>query len=419
MKDSLSRLFNALKKYSFVELARKIRLFIHANVFDRLNVFSYFHLRSIRSEVSRALCEEHDRIIIRASSFGYDVPLFQRPQQLAKAMTKKGCLIFYEVTSMSDKVRYISRISERLYLVNLNVPAVYRTVFREVLKSDRPKYIEVYSTDRRLSEKELCYYKALGFGIIYQYVDHISPEIFGTATVSESIMEKYRYAMRYPEVFIIATAERLFRDVTRHRGPRRVILSTNGVDAEHFSTFDGFDFEDRFKSILATKKPLVCYYGALASWIDYELLQSIADDGRFSLVLIGIKYDDSFDRFKGKKNIHFLGHREYSVLKYYARACDVLIIPFKVNNITRATSPIKVFEYMAIGRPIVSTDINECRKYKSVLTAKSHGEFIGLLENALILKNDDRYKALLYKEACENTWARKADEIITLLKEGE
>ena len=44
MKDSLSRLFNALKKYSFVELARKIRLFIHANVFDRLNVFSYFHL---------------------------------------------------------------------------------------------------------------------------------------------------------------------------------------------------------------------------------------------------------------------------------------------------------------------------------------------------------------------------------------
>ncbi len=55
---------------------------------------------------------------------------------------------------------------------------------------------------------------------------------------------------------------------------------------------------------------------------------------------------------------------------------DVMIIPFVLNEITSSTSPVKLFEYMAMKKPIVTTDMLECRKYKSVLIGKNYEDFI-------------------------------------------
>jgi hypothetical protein len=110
-----------------------------------------------------------------------------------------------------------------------------------------------------------------------------------------------------------------------------------------------------------------------------------------------------------------MGPRDYSVLKYYAQACDVLTIPFLVNDITRATSPVKIFEYMAMHKPIVTTDMNECRKYDSVLIGKTHEEFLALLDKAMALSDDEEYIAKLDKDARDNDWSMKARAIIDML----
>ena len=145
-------------------------------------------------------------------------------------------------------------------------------------------------------------------------------------------------------------------------------------------------------------------------------MRKIAATDKYSVVLFGMKYDESFDeQLKGVKNVYFLGPRNYDVLKYYARACDVLTIPFLVNDITRATSPVKVFEYMAMHKPVVTTDMNECRKYGSVLIGKTHEEFIALLDKALTMKHDPAYLALLDKDARDNDWSMKARAIIDML----
>ena len=131
------------------------------------------------------------------------------------------------------------------------------------------------------------------------------------------------------------------------------------------------------------------------------------------MVLFGIKYDESFDEnLKDEKNIYFLGPRDYKILKNYAKKCDILTIPFKINSITRATSPVKVFEYMALNKPIVTTDMNECRKYKSILIGETHEDFIEKLDKALALKEDTDYIELLDREAKENDWSMKAKAII-------
>ena len=114
-----------------------------------------------------------------------------------------------------------------------------------------------------------------------------------------------------------------------------------------------------------------------------------------------------------------MGPRDYKVLKNYANYADILTIPFKINDITKSTSPVKIFEYMALHKPIVTTDLNECRKYKSVLIAKNHDEFITKLEEALKLENNKKYINLLDQEAQENDWSKKAEAIINLIKKNE
>ena len=92
---------------------------------------------------------------------------------------------------------------------------------------------------------------------------------------------------------------------------------------------------------------------------------------------------------------------------------------FLLNDITKSTSPVKIFEYMAMEKPIITTDLLECRKYKSVLIGKSYDEFLKKLEEAYKLKDDSKYHKLLQKEAKENDWSKKAQVIIDLIKKDE
>ncbi|MGZ9233956.1 MAG: hypothetical protein ACXW4E_00390, partial [Anaerolineales bacterium] len=100
----------------------------------------------------------------------------------------------------------------------------------------------------------------------------------------------------------------------------------------------------------------------------------------------------------------------------HLRYFSVATIPFLVNNITVATSPIKLFEYMAGGKPIVTTDMPECRKYPGIFVAKNSKEFIDHLEYALTLVNDPVYLQQLYQAAQANTWEARVNQIVDALE---
>ena len=119
------------------------------------------------------------------------------------------------------------------------------------------------------------------------------------------------------------------------------------------------------------------------------------------------------------ENLYFLGPRDYHVLKYYARASDVLVIPFKISDITRSTNPVKVFEYMALHKPIVTTDMNECHKYASIMIGENHEDFLNKLDRAMELRQDPEYLALLDREARENDWSFKARAIVDMIRTDE
>jgi hypothetical protein len=366
--------------------------------------------------------EKYERIVVWRSPFGWNVPLFQRPQHIARQLSKQKCLVFYEVTTKTDVVNTIKKQEDNLYLVNFENPLVYEEINIVLKNIKKPKYLQIYSTNWSMDLKELELYKKNGFKVLYEYIDEISPELAGTEEIPKYIMDKYNYAIKNKDVLIVTTATSLYEDVKSKRGNINLTFSCNGVDYDFYQKIDrNYKFENNFKSIINNGKINVCYYGALASWFDYELIKKINNTNEFNIILFGIKYDDSYDNsgIDKLKNVHFMGARDYSVLKNYASKMDVLTIPFVINSITQATSPLKLFEYMALHKPIVTSAMNECKNYKSVMIANNHEEFIDILRNTPKLNKDKKYKELLDKEGKENDWGKKAEAIIKLLKESE
>jgi hypothetical protein len=367
---------------------------------------------------------EIDRVIIWRSPFGWNVPLFQRPQHISKAFSNNRCLVIYEVTDATDVVDEFDTINNNLFLAPMERQLTLDTVLHTLDEyPEIPKYIQIYSTNWSMSGETMQLYIDSGFKILYEYIDDLSPELAGTDQLPKYVVDKYNKALQDDiNIAIVVTANEIEKDVLKKRGKKNYCFACNGVDVDHFRKIDKkFKFEKKYLDILNNGKINIGYYGALAKWFDYELIRKINDTNKYNIILFGIKYDDAFDKSKIEKleNVYFLGARQYDILPNYASKIDVLTIPFVINSITQATSPLKLFEYMALEKPIVTTAMNECKKYESVLIGKNHEDFIKKLEEAYKKRNDDNYKKLLLKEANENSWSEKAKTIIKLLAKME
>jgi glycosyltransferase involved in cell wall biosynthesis len=227
------------------------------------------------------------------------------------------------------------------------------------------------------------------------------------------IFKRHEALIRDERIIVAATSEQLFENAQKYRS-KNLLLSTNGVDIEHWKN-KSVEPPNDLKSAL-TGRIVVGYHGALAKWIDFDLLYMIADHGDYELVLIGYEHDQEFEKSGLKKHprVHFLGNKSYFDLNLYVSYYDIAILPFKKTKFTDGVSPIKIFEYMAASKPIVATDLRECRKYQSCLIAKTKEEFILQLSTAINLRNNPDYHSTLDGESKESTWYIKAIDVLDM-----
>jgi len=114
-------------------------------------------------------------------------------------------------------------------------------------------------------------------------------------------------------------------------------------------------------------------------------------------------------------NIKFLGKKDYQVLPYYMNTFDVCLIPFKVNELTNGVNPVKVYEYAASGKPVVSTYLPELEKYQdTIYLAKDYKEFVEFIYKSIYGKPDVE-KLLAMAE--ENTWDSQTNKMLNLFNQ--
>jgi glycosyltransferase involved in cell wall biosynthesis len=189
----------------------------------------------------------------------------------------------------------------------------------------------------------------------------------------------------------------------------------NGVEYERFAADDPASPDDSdWKRLLDQRKPIAGYYGALARWFDYRMLEAAAVQRQdWNFVLIGQSLDDSLDEqtLLRQPNVFWLGPRQYESLPGYLRDFDVALIPFVINRITQATSPLKLYEYLAAGKPVIATAMPECESVPDVRIAHDSTELARALDAARSQGCDDQFKERVRNFASQHSWSSRAAQV--------
>jgi glycosyltransferase involved in cell wall biosynthesis len=338
--------------------------------------------------------------------------LFQRPQHIAKELAKLGVSYFYHTTNSYDSVFGVREIDENLFLIE-SFDAAYNYL------SGKKKYIHVYSTNINEQDTERIN-RALANGdtILYEYIDEISEKISGKP-IPPSIQKRHTMLLQNEDqCIVIATATALFEQVATFR-TKNFCLVTNGVRIEDFGRAEK-TVPAEISRVVALNKPIIGYYGAFASWFDYQLLEAVAKQKpEWEFLLIGWDYDGTLAKsnLPALANVTVLGPVPYSMLSKYAQWFTVCTIPFLINEVTNATSPVKVFEYMAMGKPIVTTPLPECKKYSQVIISNTDSDsFISGIASGLRLADNQAYQEAVQGVAAQNTWRMKSMELLKCLE---
>ncbi len=184
----------------------------------------------------------------------------------------------------------------------------------------------------------------------------------------------------------------------------------NGADVEHFSiaAAPAAELQD-------LPRPIVGFVGGLSQWVDVALIAALARARKnWSFVLVGPVGTD-VAAVRNLDNVKLLGPRSYDALPGYLAAMDVGLIPFKQDRVTYHADPIKAYEYLAAGLPVVATDMPALRRLTDVLRlADSPGTFLSQIDAALA-EGRAAHGAQRRAEAARHSWASRFEAFDRLL----
>lgn len=339
----------------------------------------------------------HQPVVLFAPGLSWNRQLVQRPQQLAKALADLGCLVYFlEPRPQFSQAQFTE---ERKNLFWANVPAnTFATT------PDLWLYQLTWSIDVSpyLQQPKIW----------YDVVDDLSTFRGDPAELVRNHEDRIKRS-----TLLTVTARTLFDDIVASKP--EAILSPNAVDIAHFSRIPAVAPVD-IEPILATRKPLIGYHGAFDRWFDYALLLDVARrESCANFLLIGPDVQGHLQQSSvlNLENVYWLGEKSYESLPNYLYFFDVAIIPFILSPITHATSPIKMFEYMAMGKSIVATAMHEILQYPEVLAGRGTEDFLDLIRQALSSKDEPKIRLQMIKRARENSWQSRADSILQKMRE--
>lgn len=339
------------------------------------------------------------KIIIFPPGLAWQDSVVQRPQHIANALSDLGILVFYVEPENSNKFAGFKQLTENFILCHVPLQTFNILQYPFVITMTWNYQYALQIPQARL---------------IYDYVDHLH----AFSGNPQKLANQHNLLLK-SAVIVLATSNKLFEQVKSIRSD--VVLCPNGVDYDHFSNSvsDHLEPPTDILPLLLSKSPIIGYIGALARWVDYDLIGNVAEERpEINFLLIGPDYENSLPRWLLKiPNIFWLGSKSYNIIPLYLKYIDVAMIPFQVNELTHAVSPLKLFEYMAADKPVIVTPMEGSMHYPGVLVAEDPNEFSKQINKALELKTNTDYIRSIRKVAGENTWEVRANQIMQAIDE--
>lgn len=242
---------------------------------------------------------------------------------------------------------------------------------------------------------------------VYDCMDHHE----GFGDVSDQLVAVEKEMLK--EVELVTVTSQWLADLASSLNPN-VAMIRNAVDYDHFASRPERVYAD------AAGRRIIGYYGAIAEWFDVELVRAVAMAFPDHLLLmVGEDSVGASKRLADLANVRFIGEVPYATLPYYLYAFDVCLLPFRVIPLTLATNPVKVYEYLAAGKPVVCVDLPETLQFGDlVVRAATHNDFVAGIKRSL----DEAWSATgidiaqrrrLF--ASEQTWRHRGESLLNRL----
>ena len=342
--------------------------------------------------------------------------VWQRPQQFLSRLSQKHKILFVETVRPDDSL--VTPLAQMRTAENFPNITILRLQFPGWRWNDG-NYVDA---ERRKIVREALQGPLKGqFDNPVQWfydpmaVTAFSGQMGEIGTVYDCMDELSKFRGAPPEMItreaellreadvVFTGGRKLFESKSKHNG--NCHFYGCGVDIEHFgkARLAETPLPEDLRQI---RKPVLGFFGVVDERMDYELIEKLGKSNPdWSVVIIGPRTKVEESALPKGPNIHWFGGREYQQLPGYCKGFDVCMMPFALNEATEYINPTKSLEYMATGKPIVSSAVADVvRNFGSVVQiGKSHEEFIELCREALKHPDQERIERGLAM-AAENSW---------------
>jgi glycosyltransferase involved in cell wall biosynthesis len=357
------------------------------------------------SEAANTGREKYDMVVFCHLRWDF---VYQRPQHIISRMAKDQKILLIEEPwhREHEPESRLTRVSDNLHVLQPNVRHIEE--IETILEQYTGKNV---ATGWFYSASFVPLLNYFEFDtIVYDCMDELA--LFKGAP--EKLIEQEQYLMANADV-VFTGGKSLYESKAQHHDDVHCFPSS--VDEEHFAKAqNGIALP---QDIVNIPGPIVGYFGV----IDERLNLGLVNDAALlrpevNFVMIGPLAKIGEHDLPRQNNIHYLGMKDYKELPGYLKAFSVAMMPFALNDATKYISPTKTLEYMAAGKPIISTAIKDVvRDYTgSVEIIESAEEFATAIDK-LITGNLDVVMQAEYARILKNTsWNATVEKMKVLIK---
>ncbi|RCW49533.1 glycosyltransferase [Paenibacillus prosopidis] len=325
-------------------------------------------------------------------------PHRQRPQHLLYQLSLLGFDVIYCNVTQNKEQPFV-RLNDR-FVICQDIEAIPRQ--RYIMWVSHGPYLdELHRFDRSMLITDIADASVGPFSVFAPWHERKIKEADLVLCASQPLFEEAKSLSEYAMLVRNGAETECFTPASNKNGPP--------LHKEQEAAF-----------LAGSTAPVIGFWGAVADWLDFELIGYLAEIRPYYLfVFIGTISCTIPDALTRLPNIRWLGDQEYEALPAFARQFDAAIIPFIKNDLTEHANPIKMYEYLAAGLPVVSTDLAEIRPYSDVVRVVPAGDkaaFERQLDEALLSDRSDAHIASRQQTASSESWKQRAHVVAETIR---
>jgi glycosyltransferase involved in cell wall biosynthesis len=336
--------------------------------------------------------------------------VFQRPQHLLSRLASHYPVVFVEEPIRTDGAAFVERSTPMpgVEVLRPHTPIDAGGFHDDQLPVLKPLLAD-YLASRQIDDYLVWFYTPMALPLLAE----LAPRAIVYDCMDElSAFKDAPRQMRQRETALLKSADLVLTGGPSLYESKRtlhpnVLCLPSAVDADHYANALAITRVEPMRRANelqgAIPTPRLGFFGVIDERLDLGLIAEVADaDPAWQLVMVGpvVKIDPA--TLPQRANIHWLGQQPYEQLPQLVAGWDVCLMPFALNEATRFISPTKTLEYMAAGKPIVSTGINDVKSMFSdvVRIAADGAGFVEACRAALAEKGHARTDRLADMQAC-------------------